>query len=289
MARTLKASEKRIMRTSAPFVSLRQPVKRRYGSKKPGSKAELEFSSWLDSMIERNKIQDVRRKRAEYVKVYSRVHQLMPQMLNFVETIFSKVKSGELNGQLVFLGRGSHSFYRIAFMLAESYGIQRSAIKSLEAGRRLSIKVYEGKESRKQLMDYLKHHGIDSRKPATFIDTGVIGTVPADFITLFEHEAPNTKVNGYMFYGRDVEKKGVGHYSPSNERPWFLNDFTEREVRSLIEELPKPILTVKEIVEQGSKVKPKRVRASPEEVIGSLVVKRAIKDFMRYRRRSRLN
>jgi len=239
------------------------------------------FKEWLVSVMRRRQIPIEKKRVQEYIHIYKRTSQLVPQMVDFVETIFDRRKKGKLYGQLVFLGRGSRPFYRIAYRLAGAHRVPIESIKLVEAGRRLSGKIYEKPKMRKQLLKYLQGQGININKPISFIDTGVIGTVPNDFVQLFRLENLSVKVNGYMFYGRNVRFDKIGQYSPSPKINWTLPHLSEREARAILEDLPKSTTTVKELVESKKKVSPKYSMEEPEEIIGSLVVKRAIMDSLR--------
>ena len=239
---------------------------------------DKKLERWLEKKIEEKKISGGKQRIREYAHMYNRARQLLPQMIDFVETIFAKRARGELNEQLVFLGRGARPFYRIAFRLARLRGVNQGSVKIIEAGRRLTGQIYSQPEKRKELLQYLKSAGIDISRPITFIDTGVIGTVPNDLIQLFKLEGLNTPVNGFMFYGRDVPHQAVKSYAPSDAVSWKLRGFSEREARSLIEELPKPVNTVKGLVRRGEHVKANYVKASEGERIGALLVRKAITD-----------
>lgn len=237
-----------------------------------------QFKSWLAARLKRRGIPLEKKRIQEYAHIYNRVRQLMPQMVDFVETIFKRRKKGRLHRQLVFLGRGARPFYRIAFKLAPYRGVRRDSIKLVEVGRRLTGKVYDYPQTRKQLLKYLRSRGVDINKPITFVDTGVIGTVPNDLIQLFKLEGLKTKVNGFMFYGRNIKVENIGQYAPSSRIRWRLPHLSEREARAIIEELPKSETTVKELMSRGKQVRPKYVRDEPEEIVGALVVKKAIMD-----------
>ncbi len=246
------------------------------------------IDKWLSNRLAKAGLTRTRERVQGYAKIYSRTKQLLPQMVDFVQTIFAERKAQRLNTQLVFLGRGARPFYRIAFRLAEANGVKRKNVKIVEAGRRLTGGIHQSPAMRKKLLGYMESKGVNTKKPITFVDTGVIGTVPNDLIQMFRLEGLRTKVNGYMFYGRDVPHKGVKSYSPSPKVKWTLPEFSEREVRSLIEELPKSIKTIKELAEHGGVVLPKYARSSPEERIGAALVRLAIIDGlreMRFRRK----
>ena len=239
-----------------------------------------EFRNWLIGRMKARKLPLEKKRIIEYAHIYNRTRQLMPQMIDFVETIFKRRKTKGINTQLVFLGRGSRPFYKIAHRLGPEQGIQTKNIKLIEAGRRLTGKIYSNKRTRTNLLNYMKTQGIDLNKPITFIDTGVIGTVPHDLIELFKIEHPKTKTNGFMFYGRNVRFENIKHYSPSKSIKWKLPNLSEREVRSLIEELPKSVTTIKTLVTKNKKTKPEYNRGEPEEVLGSSVVRKAIRDYL---------
>jgi hypothetical protein len=239
------------------------------------------FAEWLVASMKRRGIPIEKKRVQEYVHIYKRTRQLAPQMVDFVETIFDRRKKRKLYRQLVFLGRGARPFYRIAFRLAERHGVPVESIKLVEAGRRLSGKVYEKPATRKLLLKYLQSLGVDIKKSISFIDTGVIGTVPKDFIQLFKLEGLSTKVNGYMFYGRNVKFKDIGQYSPSSKVNWIIPHLSEREARAVLEDLPKSMTTVKELVRHGKKVRPKYSKEEPEEILGAQVTRRAIMDSLK--------
>ncbi len=238
------------------------------------------FNEWLIVRLRRKKIPLEKRRIQEYNHVYNRVRQVMPQMIDFVETIFKRRKTSKLNRQLVFIGRGARPFYRIAYRLAPLNGVNRDLVRLVEVGRRLTGKIYDRPRIRKQLLRYLQSRGVDIKKPITFIDTGVIGTVPNDLIQLFKLEGLKTKVNGYMFYGRNIRFEGIGQYSPSRFIKWKLPQLSERETRAIIEELPKSTITIRELVSSRKTVRPKYVRDEIEERVGSDVVRKAIMDAM---------
>ncbi len=239
------------------------------------------FAEWLVSAMKRRSMPVEKQRVKEYVHLYNRTRQLIPQMVDFVETIFERRKKGKLHNQLVFLGRGARPFYRIAFRLAPGKGISTDSIKLIEAGRRLTGRVYENPKIRSQILGYLKSKGIDLNKPISFIDTGVIGTVPNDLIQMFKLEGLSTKVNGYLFYGRNIHSKDVKQYAPSPYLKWKLSSLSEREARAIIEQLPKSTTTIKQLISRRKKVKPKYVREEPEEIVGSLIVRRAIVDALK--------
>lgn len=237
---------------------------------------DKKLDGWLDRKISEKRIPGSRKK--ELTHTYNRARRLLPQMIDFVETIFKKRAGGELHEQIVFLGRGARPFYRIAFRLAEHRGIDRSNIRVIEAGRRFTGKIYGQPDKRREILDYLRSSGVDISKPITFIDTGVIGTVPNDLIQTFKLEGLETQVNGFMFYGRDISHEKVSSYSPSESVKWKLPEFSPRETRSLIEELPKPVTTVKELSQKENRTKAKHVKSSKSEWLGSRLVRKAILD-----------
>ena len=264
----------------------RAKSKVKYGIKKVSRTVSLNkipkgnFKKWLTAGMERRGIPLEKRRITEYTHIYNRARQMMPQMIDFVETIFKKRKAGRLNSQLVFLGRGSRPFYQIAYRLGPGVGVQTKNIKLIEAGRRLTGKIYNDPQIRKQMLKYMETQGIDINKPITFVDTGVIGTVPNDLVQLFKIERPNTKVNGFMFYGRNVRFENIHQYSPAKGVNWKLPRLSEREARSIIEELPKSVLTIKKLLVEGEKVKAEYVKGEVEEVLGASVVRKAIRDSL---------
>ncbi len=263
--------KKRVKKTGIKKISKRIQL-----NKIPGK----QFSRWLTAAMARQGIRLEKKRIIEYNHIYNRTRQLMPQMVDFVQTIFKRRKAGRLNSQLVFLGRGARPFYRIAYKLGPEMGVPTKSIKIVEAGRRLTGQIKDNPTTRKQLLAYLETRGINLKKSITFVDTGVIGTVPNDFIQLLKIERPKTKVNGFMFYGRNVRFEDVKQYAPSKTVNWRLPRLTEREARSVIEELPKAVLTIRELVEEGKRVKPKYVKSEVEEIVGSRVVKKAIMDSL---------
>ncbi len=266
--------------------STRGLVKKVHSRYHIGRMPESNFKKWLVKYLKRKGVPSETRRIQQYVQIYNRAKQLTPQMIDFVETIFVKRKNNKVGRQLIFLGRGSRPFYRIAKRLAVYRNVPTEkitlmeSIKLIEAGRRLSGKSYNDPEIRKKLFDYMKTKGIDFNKSITFIDTGVIGTVPNDFIQMFKKAGFKTRVNGYMFYGRNVRTKDVTHYSPSGRIKWTLPEFSEREARSLIEELPKSTLTIKELITTENGTRPKYQRSDLEERIGATVVRKAILEII---------